>query len=380
MKLNKIAIIITTIIMLPGCLENLNDSPADKIAEDSYNGVGLSPTQIEDFILVNQHNQNVSLSDFKGKVVVVAFTFTACPDVCPVIEHNLKLVQDILGESYGKDVAFISITLDPARDTPEKLKSHWHDGFGFEWDHLTHQNGTVVEEVWTKFNIFVDNDYVNFDHSRKYKNSLTMLYPDNSSDFFELDYNENHDGWNLSTSPLDSANISYNYTTYDCCGKYPTEFKNHTAPDDNSWYWELLVWNHSNSTWDSSDVGIDSLDVLETTHIAWIPSNANKSLLNNPTEKECNGHGWIMGSGSSAHCMCDDGYKWDGDNRLTCISKNSNSAGDYDDAEYNESEPYTVGHQTLTLILDQNLRKRIAWTGFNWDETEFAEDVMVLVN
>ena len=376
----QVILLIGFLLVFSGCLENLNNSPADKIAEDSFYGIGLSPLEIEDFVLINQHNENVSLSDYKGKVIVVAFTYTSCPDVCPIIEHNLKLIQDLLGDNYGKEVVFISITLDPARDTPDKLRTYWYEGFGFEWDHLTHPDGNVVKAVWEDhFNVVVDNDYVTANHDHIKTNTVSLLYPNNTTNIYDVEYEDNQTGWNLTTIPLENSNISYNYTTYECCGKYPTEFKNHTAPDDNSWYWELLVWNHTNSSWDSSEIGIDSINVTDTTHIAWSASNADKSLLGDPTKKDCDGHGWVMGSGDGAHCMCDEGYKWDGDNHLTCISKNTEEDSDSTNNEFNESEPYLVGHQSITLILDQNQKKRVAWTGMDWDENEFVSDIMVLI-
>ena len=378
MNKNKVTVIIAILLILPGCLENLNGSPADKISEDSFNGIGLSPVEIEDFMLINQHNENVSLSDYEGKVIVVAFTYTTCPDVCPIIEHNLKLVQDLLGDNYGKDVVFISITLDPARDTSEKLKEHWHDGFGFEWDHLTHPDGTVVESVWDKFNIVVDNDHVTTDHNPTSLNSVTMLYPDNSTENLVSEFSENQNGWNLTETTMSTNNISLNYSIHEQYGHSVTGINGFDSPSDWSWWWELLFWNHTNSSWDSSDVGVESINVTNTTHLAWAASNANKSLLPPPTI-ECAGHGWIMGSGSGAHCMCDQGYKWDGDNHLTCISKDSDTSDETTENEFNESEAYLVGHSSLTLILDQNQKKRIAWTGMDWDEAEFVADIMVLI-
>jgi protein SCO1 len=60
----------------------------------------------------------------KGKTVVINAFFTTCNSVCPVMTANLKKVQDALGERVGKDVFFISISVDPATDTPERLKEY----------------------------------------------------------------------------------------------------------------------------------------------------------------------------------------------------------------------------------------------------------------
>ena len=61
-----------------------------------------------------------SLSDLEGKVVVVAFIYTSCPDICLAISANMAYAQDSLGEE-SDDVVFVSVTIDPARDTVEHL-------------------------------------------------------------------------------------------------------------------------------------------------------------------------------------------------------------------------------------------------------------------
>lgn len=64
-----------------------------------------------------------SLADFKGKVVVVFFGYTHCPDVCPITMAELKEAKRLLGKA-GDAVQGIFITLDPARDTPEVLDQY----------------------------------------------------------------------------------------------------------------------------------------------------------------------------------------------------------------------------------------------------------------
>jgi protein SCO1/2 len=60
----------------------------------------------------------------KGKTVVVNAFFTTCTSVCPPMTRNLEKVQDALGERFGRDVFFISISVDPEVDTPERLKDY----------------------------------------------------------------------------------------------------------------------------------------------------------------------------------------------------------------------------------------------------------------
>jgi protein SCO1/2 len=77
-----------------------------------------------DFGLTSQDGTRVALADYRGKVVVVTFIFTSCIDECPLLTAKLVEVQDKLGSAFGAKIAFVSITVDPARDTPEVLKQY----------------------------------------------------------------------------------------------------------------------------------------------------------------------------------------------------------------------------------------------------------------
>ncbi len=60
----------------------------------------------------------------KGRVVVISSFFTECGSVCPVIQGTLAKLQDALGERLGRDAFLVSISVDPERDTPERLKEY----------------------------------------------------------------------------------------------------------------------------------------------------------------------------------------------------------------------------------------------------------------
>jgi protein SCO1/2 len=98
------------------------------------------------FTLLDQNGRTVSLADFRGKVVVVDFIYTRCPlpDVCPRLSANFATVSKKL---RGRDVEFLSITIDPQHDTPEVLQEYarrWQAGES--WRFLT---GTAeqIQEV-----------------------------------------------------------------------------------------------------------------------------------------------------------------------------------------------------------------------------------------
>jgi cytochrome oxidase Cu insertion factor (SCO1/SenC/PrrC family)/cytochrome c2 len=60
----------------------------------------------------------------KGKIVIISFIYTSCTDICPLTTARLTLLEDKLGDMVGRDVFFLSMTVDPEHDTPEKLKEY----------------------------------------------------------------------------------------------------------------------------------------------------------------------------------------------------------------------------------------------------------------
>ncbi|THK35376.1 SCO family protein [Ensifer sp. MPMI2T] len=82
--------------------------------------IGAAP----DFTLTSQDGVSVSLRDFRGQVVAVAFIFASCTDICPMLTDNMARVKDALGPLFGPQISFVSITVDPERDTPEMLKQY----------------------------------------------------------------------------------------------------------------------------------------------------------------------------------------------------------------------------------------------------------------
>lgn len=99
-----------------------------------------------DTVLVTHEGKKVRLySDvLEGKTVVVSFTFTTCDGACPLINSTLSRVQERLKQRMGKDVVFVSITVDPETDTPEVLdgyRKQFNAGKG--WTFLTGDAGSI---------------------------------------------------------------------------------------------------------------------------------------------------------------------------------------------------------------------------------------------
>ena len=75
------------------------------------------------FALTDHTGKRRTEADFKGKLLIVCFGFTYCPDICPTDLQNIGLALDKLGSAAG-GVQPLFITLDPARDTAEHLKDY----------------------------------------------------------------------------------------------------------------------------------------------------------------------------------------------------------------------------------------------------------------
>ena len=82
-----------------------------------------SPVPAPDFALMDQHGQIFQMSEQRGQVVVLFFGYSSCPDVCPTTPGTWMRVYDELGPDAQR-VRFVFVTVDPERDTPERLREH----------------------------------------------------------------------------------------------------------------------------------------------------------------------------------------------------------------------------------------------------------------
>ena len=108
-----------------------------------------------EFTLTSQDNAQVALGDLRGKVVAVTFIYTFCVDTCPVLTPMMSFIQDQLGADFGAKIAFVSITVDPERDTPKVLKEY-AQAFGANlagWSFLTGPS-EVIRDVTRRYGVF----------------------------------------------------------------------------------------------------------------------------------------------------------------------------------------------------------------------------------
>ena len=84
--------------------------------------IGQEGHKIPEFTFINQNNEVIVNDSLNGNIYIANFFFTSCPTICPVMTKNMAYVQSKL--SVYPNIKFISHTVDPANDTPERMLSY----------------------------------------------------------------------------------------------------------------------------------------------------------------------------------------------------------------------------------------------------------------
>ncbi|NCT85482.1 MAG: SCO family protein [Comamonadaceae bacterium] len=117
MNTRRFALAALAALTLAGCQKSGPDKPA-------FKGIELTGAEYaRQLNLSDQDGRARSLADFKGKVLVVFFGYTQCPDVCPTTMAEVAEVKRSLGAD-GDKVQGIFVTIDPERDTAQLLKAY----------------------------------------------------------------------------------------------------------------------------------------------------------------------------------------------------------------------------------------------------------------
>lgn len=122
---------------------------------------------VPSFTLTNQENQTLSNTDLLGKVYVLEFFFSTCPTICPIMNENMKRID----QKFSNQEAFavVSITINPKHDTPEVLKAHAkHLGITNQNWHFLTGTQDYIHALAKRFNLYVgENQDVpgGFEHS-----------------------------------------------------------------------------------------------------------------------------------------------------------------------------------------------------------------------
>lgn len=116
-KVLYIAILLTAGLVSFGCKAKLQGGDSDGMKLDVFDQLG------GDFILTDQDGKKFGTKDLRGKIVLLFFGYTNCPDVCPLTLARYGAAYKLLGDG-GNDVQSVFVSVDPRRDTPEKLKKY----------------------------------------------------------------------------------------------------------------------------------------------------------------------------------------------------------------------------------------------------------------
>jgi protein SCO1/2 len=100
-------------LLMTGCSE-----------QPAFSGIDITGANYAQGFSLPDHNGRVrTLADFQGKVVIVFFGFTQCPDVCPTSLNELVQAKVLLGEQ-GDRLQALFVSVDPERDTPEVMRAY----------------------------------------------------------------------------------------------------------------------------------------------------------------------------------------------------------------------------------------------------------------
>ncbi|MGI9176113.1 MAG: SCO family protein [Rhodothermales bacterium] len=101
-----------------------DNTPSDYVPEGT--SVLIAGDTVPDFTLVDQAGDTLRMSDYAGQTVVLTFIYTRCPipEYCPLLSQRFKTLQPRLQERYGPDVQLLSVSIDPAYDTPDVLRAY----------------------------------------------------------------------------------------------------------------------------------------------------------------------------------------------------------------------------------------------------------------
>lgn len=113
-----LAAAIAVVVILVGTSDSSSPRTSTAGAASGFDGAALPPgLKAADFMLTDQNGRRVSLSDYRGQVVVVAFLYSTCGATCIVIAQQIRGALDDLDERHSHPPAVLIVSADPATDT-----------------------------------------------------------------------------------------------------------------------------------------------------------------------------------------------------------------------------------------------------------------------
>ncbi len=135
------AVLLFSLVILAAC------GPATA----EFRGTQLTAGEsIPSFELTDQFGRVASSADYRGRVVLLTFLYTNCPDVCPIVTGQLRTAREAL-EASASEVAVVAVSVDPERDTVEAAREYserWR--MSERWEYLVGSRDELAE-VWAAF-------------------------------------------------------------------------------------------------------------------------------------------------------------------------------------------------------------------------------------
>ena len=155
-----IIVIIFAIITVPNLINRIingqivENNRASISTPLSYIKINNEPRKVPDFLFYNQDSLMITNEDFKNKIYVAEFFFTRCPSICPIMNKNMKRIENEFGKR--DDFGIASFTIDPENDKPDVLKSYAesYEVFSNNWHFLTGNKSDIYSLANKGFNIF----------------------------------------------------------------------------------------------------------------------------------------------------------------------------------------------------------------------------------
>ena len=155
-----LVIVIFGIIFIPKIVSRVNNR---KIVESNrsqssiplqYIFLNGEAKKVPEFAFINQDSIIISNEDFNKKVYVAEFFFTSCPSICPIMNKNMKRIENRFGKR--QDFGIASFSIDPVKDTPSVLKAYaeTYEVFSQNWHFLTGEKDKIYNLANEGFNIF----------------------------------------------------------------------------------------------------------------------------------------------------------------------------------------------------------------------------------
>jgi len=149
-----LALLMCSLLLLAGCT-----SPGE-LDRWTPHGEAIESVRVQDFTLTTSEGIPWTYSEeATNTTLAIAFLFTNCIDICPIVTHNMKWVKSQLTPEELNKTTFLTITVDPWRDNTTVLHD-WKTGTNSEWMHLTSSSNdsespsmAALQNVWINFGV-----------------------------------------------------------------------------------------------------------------------------------------------------------------------------------------------------------------------------------